>query len=263
MILNNISRNVLSEQRGFSPPKNPPKNIQSILGKIKLFEIYPNIFAVVIKDDKLRARVFMRYQEFYESDSDTFRGKGFKWKDYVKFYKQKTKKDYFSYHEDWSGYNLPCDSIESCIAKIPDINFYDLIMFSIIDTIRDKVGDKDFYLIGIDQNDNNNSDLILHELAHGLWYSDKSYKQRQMSNILSLDENTRDYLAKKVSDMGYGENVINDEIQAYLSTGIDSSMSRIKGIKQSQIAFKSVFDDYSKKIKANEIPIDWSTDLNA
>jgi len=68
-----------------SPSRKPPKNIQNILSQIKLFEIYPRIFAVVIKDDKLRARVFMRYQEFYESDSDTFRGRGFKWREFVDY----------------------------------------------------------------------------------------------------------------------------------------------------------------------------------
>ncbi len=60
---------VLKEQRGFTPRKTPPSNIKSILSQIELFEMYPKIFAVVIKNDKLRARVFMRYQEFYESDS--------------------------------------------------------------------------------------------------------------------------------------------------------------------------------------------------
>ena len=91
-IVNNILR-VLEEQRGFTTRKTPPKNIKNILGQIELFEMYPKIYALVIKDNKLRARVFMRYQEFYESDSDSFRGQGFKWQDYVKFYKEKTKKD--------------------------------------------------------------------------------------------------------------------------------------------------------------------------
>ena len=115
--------------------KKPPRHIRSILDQIKLFEVYPKIFAVVIKDDKLRSRVFLRYQEFYESDSDSFRGKSFKWNDYIKFYKDKTKRDYFSYHEDYAGYNVPCDTIEACKAKIPDLNIYDMIMFSVTDTI--------------------------------------------------------------------------------------------------------------------------------
>jgi hypothetical protein len=254
---------ILTEQRGFTPPKNPPKNIKDILTKIELFEMYPKIFAVVIKDDRLRARVFMRYQEFYESDSETFRGKGFKWYDYVKHYKEKTKKDYFSYHEDWAGYNIPCNSIESCMKVIPDINFYDLIMFSIVDTVRNIVGNENFYLIGIDQSNGEDPSLIFHEVAHGLWFSSGVYKMKQLNNIERMNPNVRNSLSKKISGMGYGQNVIDDEIQAYLSTGVGDNMTRIKDIKEAQIPFKNVFDSYAGKINPKKINIDWRTDLNA
>lgn len=246
-----------------SPSRKPPRNIQNILSQIKLFEVYPKIFAVVIKDDKLRARVFMRYQEFYESDSDTFRGKGFKWREFVDYYKKKTKNEILTYHEDWTGYNLPCDSIESCIAVIPDINFFDLIMFSIVDTIKSKVGNDKFYLIGIDQADGEDKSLIEHELAHGLWFSSPQYKAAQLINIDELPDYVDEPLRNKISGMGYGPNVIDDEIQAYLSTGVGDNMTRIKNIKQAQIPFKNVFDSYAGKIKPNKINIDWRTDLNA
>jgi hypothetical protein len=224
--------------------------------------MYPKIFAVVIKDDRLRARVFMRYQEFYESDSDTFRGKGFKWKDFVKFYKEKTKNKIFTYHKDWAGYNIPCNSIESCIALIPDLNFYDLIMFSVVDTIKNIVGDDDYYLIGIDQSNGEDPSLIYHEVAHGLWFSSPEYKYQQKNNIEDMNPSVRDQLSKKISGMGYGQNVIDDEIQAYLSTGVGDNMRRIKDIKQAQLPFKEVFDDYSTEIKPKQIPIDWKTDLD-
>ena len=262
MNLDNIISKVLSEERGFTPPKNPPKNIQNILSQIQLFEMYPKIFAVVIKDDRLRARVFMRYQEFYESDSDTFRGKGFKWKDFVKFYKEKTKNKIFTYHKDWAGYNIPCNSIESCIALIPDLNFYDLIMFSVVDTIKNIVGDDDYYLIGIDQSNGDDPSLIYHEVAHGLWFSSPEYKYQQKNNIEDMNPSVREQLSKKISGMGYGQNVIDDEIQAYLSTGVGDNMRRIKDIKQAQLPFKEVFDDYSTEIKPKQIPIDWKTDLD-
>lgn len=257
-----LTRLVLEQIRGFSPRKTPPKNIKNILSQIKLFEMYPKIYAVVIKDDKLRARVFMRYQEFYESDSDSFRGKGFKWYDFVKFYKKKTKNDYFSYHEDWAGYNIPCDSIESCIAVIPDLNFYDLIMFSIVDTIKDKTGNNDYYLIGIDQSTGEDPSLIFHEVAHGLWFVNPGYKKQQFENIQGLSPEIKDSLSKKISGMGYGENVIDDEIQAYLSTGIGDNMTRIKGIKEAQVPFKNTFNKFANKISPKEINIDWSTDLD-
>jgi len=246
-----------------SPSKIPPKNIKNILSQIKLFEIYPKIFAVVIKEAKLRARVFMRYQEFYESDSDSFRGKGFKWTEFVNYYKNKTKNDILTYHEDWSGYNIPCDSIESCISLIPDINFYDLIMFSIVDTIRDIVGNEKFYLIGIDQNDGEKSDLIYHELAHGLWFVSPKYKTEQSNNIESLPNYMETSLSSKLKGMGYGPNVIEDEIQAYLSTGTDSSMNRIKDIKKYRIPFVSTFEKYASNLNAREINLNWNTDLNA
>ena len=262
MNIDNIISKVLKEERGFTPSKKPPKNIQNILSQIQLFEMYPKIFAVVIKDDRLRARVFMRYQEFYESDSDTFRGKGFKWKDFVKFYKEKTKNKIFTYHKDWAGYNIPCNSIESCIALIPDLNFYDLIMFSVVDTIKNIVGNDDYYLIGIDQSNGDDPSLIYHEVAHGLWFSSPEYKYQQKNNIEDMNPSVRDQLSKKISGMGYGQNVIDDEIQAYLSTGVGDNMRRIKDIKQAQLPFKEVFDDYSTEIKPKQISIDWRTDLD-
>ena len=260
-LFNNVLK-ILQEQRGFTPPKNPPKNIKNILGQIELFEMYPRIFALVIKDDRLRARVFMRYQEFYESDSDSFRGKGFKWQDYTKFYKEKTKKDYFSYHEDWAGYNMPCTSIESCIAKIPDLNYYDLIMFSVVDTIKQQVGSDDYYLIGIDQSNGEDPSLIYHEVAHGLWFSDPIYKAKMTRVINNMDERVKNQMLKKIQGYGYGDNVYDDELQAYMSTGLGSEMKWIRGIKPEMIKFNKVFDRYTSKIKPKKIPIDWSTDLD-
>lgn len=242
--------------------KVPPKNIKKILSQIELFEIYPRVFALVIKDDKLRSRVFLRYQEFYESDSDTFRGKGFKWRDYIEFYKQKTKKDYFSYHEDFAGYNIPCDSIESCMKIIPDLNIYDMIMFSVVDTIREIVGSDNYYLIGIDQNDGEDEDLIHHEFAHALWFSNPEYKQKMESTISEMPIKTKDSIYNKIKSMGYGENVIDDELQAYLATGILPEMARVKDIKKEIIKFKNVFEKYTDKLSAKKIPIDWTTDLN-
>jgi len=204
------------------PPKRTPKNYNDILSQIKLFEMYPKVFAIVIKDDYLRSRVFLRYQEFYESDSETFRGH------------------------------------ESCMSVIPDLNFYDLIMFCIVDTIRKRIGSDKFYLIGIDQSNGEDTNLIHHEMAHALWFADPSYKKKMTELINNMDKSTKTKMEQKIKGMGYGENVVNDEIQAYLSTGIIPQMSRIKNIKKEQIEFSNFFDSYIDKFKANKIPIDWS-----
>jgi hypothetical protein len=254
--------NNLDEQKREYIHKKPPTNIRKILDQIKLFEVYPNIFAIVIKDDKLRSRVFLRYQEFYESDSDSFRGKSFKWEDYIKFYKEKTKNDYFSYHEDFAGYNIPCDTIEACKAKIPDLNIYDMIMFSITDTIKKIVGSQPYYLIGIDQDTGGDPSLIFHEVAHGLWFSDPEFKKQMTKAINEMDDNVKSKMIEKIKDFGYGDNVYMDELQAYLATGLSGSMNRIKNIKQEMVPFNQIFMRYASKINPKPIPIDWSTDLD-
>jgi hypothetical protein len=135
-------------------------------------------------------------------------------------------------------------------------------MFSVVDTIRNIVGNENFYLIGIDQSNGEDPSLIFHEMAHGLYFSSPIYKNKQLKNIERLPSNIRENLSKKISNMGYGENVVNDEIQAYLSTGVDYPMTAIKGIKEAQIPFKETFESYTGKIKPKKIPIDWSTDLS-
>jgi hypothetical protein len=135
-------------------------------------------------------------------------------------------------------------------------------MFSVVDTIKNIVGDDDYYLIGIDQSNGEDPSLIYHEVAHGLWFSSHEYKYQQKNNIEDMNPSVRDQLSKKISGMGYGQNVIDDEIQAYLSTGVGDNMRRIKDIKQAQLPFKEVFDDYSTEIKPKQIPIDWKTDLD-
>ena len=59
-----------------------------------------------------------------------------------------------------------------------------------------------------------------------------------------------------------GDNVYDDELQAYLSTGLGSEMKGIRNIKPEMIKFNDVFERYTKKIKPKRIPIDWSTDLD-
>jgi hypothetical protein len=134
-------------------------------------------------------------------------------------------------------------------------------MFSIIDTIKEKTGNNNFYLIGIDQTDGEDLSLIYHELAHGLWYSSPNYKNLQSYNINNLNPSTLDSMTRKIKNMGYGENVIDDEIQAYLSTGILPDMARIKDIKKAQVTFKNSFDKFVSKISLKEIPINWGVDL--
>ena len=137
-----------------------------------------------------------------------------------------------------------------------------MIMFSITDTIKKIVGDNPYYLIGIDQDNGEDPSLIHHEVAHGLWFSDPLYKKRMSKAIQKMDPTVQRKMLEKIKGYGYGDNVYDDEIQAYMSTGLGSEMKWIRNVKPEMVPFNNIFMKYTNKIKPRQIPIDWSTDLD-
>lgn len=223
---------------------------KSIRQYIELYQMADKIFAVKIKDDILRTYLFMRYAEFYESPNEEMRDIEIEIDKYIKWYKEYTKQELFTYSNDWAGFNIPSYSILKCLSKINDPNEYDSIMNSIVDTIKEKVGDN-FYLLGVDDVD---SVLLEHEMAHGLYYTSIDYKNKMDSITKSLPKEIFNELKDIILSVGYTDFVINDEIQAYVSTGLHSSMEKIKDIDLYIEKYKEVF--YSTLEKKDPVKIE-------
>lgn len=223
-----------------------PGPVDDIYKRISLYEIADKIWAVVIPDDHLRCWVFLRCQEYYESSSPNFQNKRFTWSDYMNWYKSegpRGKSDMFTYADDWTGFNLPSESIEDCISDIKDPGTYDHIMKSIVNTIRKKENGN-FYLLGI--SDIQRNDVLDHEIAHGMWYTDPKYKSEMSTLLNSLNKKSLRLLFNQISELGYSDSVLDDEAQAYLSTGLyDEDGLNIS--KKDELKFQKVFNKYSKK----------------
>jgi hypothetical protein len=190
--------------------------------RYKIKEVKPNIFAVIIMDKFDRAMTFCRVQEFYESPSSEFRGKNFSIWDYMKWYNDEYECG-FNYMNDWSGFNVPLKVAINCFSKLKKKETpYDDVMQEIILKIEQlmfhKRGVRDYnaYIIGT-------SDWLSttfeHEVRHGLYSTNKEYQTSANEIVQSID--VEDYRTFKYNliGMGYTEKVIDDEIQAYLSTG--------------------------------------------
>ena len=184
----------------------------------KITEVKPNVFAVIIPNQYDRAMTFCRVQEFYESPNSDFRGKHFSMWDYMKWYSQEYARG-FSYGSDWSGFNIPFDVLEACYRNIKNFETpYDAIMYKIYWQIQTMKGDGNAYVIGAE---NTKGDTFQHEICHGLYSTNKQYKQ--MVDEVTETIEWQDYLKfeKNLLDMGYTTGVIPDEIQAYLAFGHD------------------------------------------
>ena len=184
----------------------------------KIIEVKPNVFAVIIPNQYDRAMTFCRVQEFYESPNPDFCGKHFSMWDYMKWYNQEYRRG-FSYGSDWSGFNIPFDILEKCYRNIEKFETpYDAVMYKIYWQIQTMKGDGKAYVIGAE---NTNGDTFKHEICHGLYSTNKQYKQ--MVDEITETIEWQDYLKfeKNLLDMGYTAAVIPDEIQAYLAFGHD------------------------------------------
>ena len=223
--------------------------IEELYSRIILYKVADRIWAVVIPHNYLRSWVFLRCQEYYESTSPYFKNNRFTWKDYMNWYQSEQgprgKRDVFTYANDWAGFNLPSEVIEDCLSEIKDPNHYDDIMISIVNTIKSNESGN-FYLLGISEIDNVDNHLLDHELAHGMWYTDSSYKSEMNKLLSEMDKKSVESIKKLIAEIGYAESVISDEAQAYLATGIYDEWM-VDDIPNWTDKFKEVFDRYKSK----------------
>jgi hypothetical protein len=133
----------------------------------------------------------------------------------------------FTYTFDWGGFNIPLKTAWDCYEKLREHESpYDEVMESIIRTIELKMFYKkntrnwNAYIIGADSME---SDTFEHEICHGLYTTNKEYRELVDEVTISIPFKEYQIFRKNLLDMGYNGIVIDDEIQAYLSTNYDYS----------------------------------------
>lgn len=185
----------------------------------RLRRVYDRIYMLTFEEQYDLAMHFLRYQEFYESGNERFKGNAFRISDYMRWYSLQNDNN-FSYPADWSGFNIPSRVIEDVYrAGIPDENAYDITMRAVYETLTQREGDKSWYLIGCVDN----APEIEHELAHGLWFIDRRYALSMCGHIEKLKSENRliyDTAQEVLIDAGYSKDVVPDELQAYFATGL-------------------------------------------
>jgi hypothetical protein len=217
-----------------------------------IIEIAPKIYGAVIEDDYDRAMLFCRYQEFYESPYKQIRGKYFTLIEFMRTYVKERKADMFTYPWDWSGYNIPSAVLEKAHDVFYKETEYDVIMNDIIfycsnDSMRKNNDTRTkWYLIGAD---NFKSKTMNHEIAHGLYFTNKRYKKS--CDLLISEMKKRDYnlVKKALIKMGYADDskIIDDEIQAFFSTGLYKSFDNEDTRKYTKKFSDNLADYYKAK----------------
>lgn len=218
-----------------------------VKGTVK--EVLPNVHCVIVDDDYDRAMLFCRYQEFYESPYKQFRGKYFTWAQYMRHYKIDRKEKVFTYPFDWLGYNIPSHILEGGLDTFYKETEYDEIMNDIYYhcenyPLRFEKPRTDWYLIGASSK---NLRTMNHEIAHGLYYTNKEYKKLVDNLVKEIKPSHYSKIKKVLLKIGYANDkkIIDDEIQAFMSTGLYEGLNT-KELKVYEKAFVNNFKKYKK-----------------
>lgn len=217
----------------------------------KLNEILPCIFHFSTENAYDLGMTFLRYQEYYENPE--WKGRVFTIFEFMDWYVKKNEDTVFTYPNDWGGYNIPSWVIYELQEKIPDWNPYDNVIREVTSKVENKfnVTRKSFYLIGTSSADEKDErQYIKHEIAHGLFFTDERYKQEMLEEVKNIPKKLyKDICGVLHGPLSYHPDVFDDEIQAYLSTGLVSELKEVIPKEERtnlRKPFKKIFNKYTK-----------------
>jgi hypothetical protein len=148
-----------------------------------------------------------RFQEFHENP--LLHGQVFS--------RQKLQTWQHDYYIRWNGCNFPATVVEAMRGN-PDAWQFDGHELEALRHMR-----PDMYIVGLHlKSDFRN--VLLHERAHALYASKPSY--RNMVHDVIREESEKEAF-NKLRDMGYGDNVLHDEYQAYTVHGWEEKLPGI------------------------------------
>lgn len=178
----------------------------------KLSQPVPQCLLIEFDNKKHLALSFCRIQEFYESNNPKLKGREFSFYEFIK--EQMADDGKIKYFNHWDGYNFNDKVYRQWLPW--DRTDHERAMIAFMESKLDM--DQPFYVIGSRGGDKG---TIKHEIAHALYYLDLAYKSNAQALIGRFSfEYPYEYRKFKAElfAMGYAEEVIADEMQAYLST---------------------------------------------
>ena len=173
-----------------------------------------NCLLLEFNTQKDLALAFCRVEEYYEGNPKV-NGKYLSFVEFIDaFMTDDGELDYFQY---WTGFNIPGNIFIKWSQKnMSEKTYWENALAYAVHSKLDL--EKPFYVIGGVKGD---IEVIDHEIAHALYYMNPEYKDMMDTANYQFYKNLRGEYSKMVKalkKMGYGDNVIKDEVQAYMST---------------------------------------------
>lgn len=154
----------------------------------------------------------MRFAEFYESENPLFKNNIFTLGQLKNWYSENYGTD--TYHVDWVGYNIPSKVLNPFKQGLFDP--LTIEETKLLDLFRYRTDS--FYIIGAQDNN-----TLRHELAHALYAFNAQYKL-EIDRFCAKNKTKLKKVSNYILAKGYHKDVLNDEIQAYITDNDDTEI---------------------------------------
>jgi len=175
---------------------------------------YNSVWVWADSQDEL-GLTFMRFQEHYESANPEFKGRIFTQGQLKRWYSETYGANV--YHQHWVGFNFPSYVLTAFKDGLFDpLTPEENRLLELFKYRQDQ-----FYIIGAQTNS-----ILRHELSHALYSSNPKYKLA-IDKFIDKNSHKMTKTMKYILDKGYCEDVLNDEIQAYITDNDESELINI------------------------------------
>lgn len=169
-----------------------------------------NAVWVSADSQKELGETFIRFQEYYESPNKDFRNKIFTLGSVKHWYSIEYGGDVYS--DTWVGFNVPSSVLIPFRNGLFDpLTEYEKNLLDFLSYRNDN-----FYIIGAQ-----NKSTLRHELCHAMYGYLPKYRL-EIDNFIQRNGHKFKKIKKYILDKGYHKDVLNDEIQAYVTDSDDS-----------------------------------------
>jgi len=246
--------------------------------KFRITQKIPNVYVITFDKRYELCMSLLRIQEFYESPK--YKSKYFTLEEFVDYWSDEFGNGLFDYPAKWNGFNFLGQTLLDWLFLFPYQNgSYRSREREVIDRLIKRIAKdngirwpakrhhpdywgclsyedlekclKNVYIIAVNNEDGGKTQAVNHELAHAVYTLHPSYKKSCTKLLIKMGHNTHNTRSKlirersedKLAKMGYCKDVMEDELQAYYSTGgIGDDVPDIS-------EFKNNYKNFLKKLK--------------
>lgn len=215
---------------------------------LKIRQINVEIFHLDFDDTNELLLHLGRFSNYYEAGDDELYRSKVSWEKTMDLYKRKRNLSFFN---GASGINLPITMMHRMANEYKTtLTDRERFMLSVLDGIKIQYPGLRYIIATV------GTDALIHEISHGLWYTDEAYRMEMQAHIRALPKRVKDEITQWLNRQLYHPSVHDDELQAYMASGFGFEEKEVVNLKLINLFRADFADTMFEALAANAVCLD-------